>query len=627
MGKIVGVDLGTTFSAIAIRVGSETKVIANSEGSNTTPSVVAFDDNGRTVGRAAKGQAATNPTRTIASAKRFIGRTHNEVSDEEKLVHYKIVGEQHELVQIDIDGKHYHVPEISAMILQDLKRSAEAYLGEKVTGAVITVPAYFNNAQRQATKEAGQIAGFDVKAIINEPTAAALAYGLDKKTNEKIFIADIGGGTSDCTCLHVCDGVFEVLSTAGDGHLGGDDWDRILVDHVADEFQKAQGFDIRTDPMALQRLMEACEKAKCDLSSTPQATINLPYITAVGGTPKHLSTTITRAKFEAICEPLFERLRKPIMQALADSGLMAAQINEVVLVGGSTRMPKIQDICREIFGREPNKSVNPDEVVAVGAAIHGAVLGGDITDIVLLDVTSLSLGVETMGGLMTVLVPRNTTIPYSKTEVFSTASDNQPAVDIHVLQGERRLSNANRTIGRFQLSGIPLAARGTPQIEVKFDVDVNGIISVTAKDKNSGKEQKVEITHGSGLPQEEIDRMVKDAAANEAEEKVKALTIEARNSADTLVYFAEKFMRENTMTLTADTMQAVKTNIDALKVVLDKYGTKPEIDDAVANAEIALKRMQEEVHNKNQQPKAAANPAPVAPRAPMATGIPEGDAF
>ncbi len=619
MSKIVGIDLGTTCSVVACADGNKVTVISNSEGSKTTPSVVAFDDNGRHVGRPAKGQAATNPKRTIASAKRFIGRRHDEVNAEQKLVQYSIVGEPHELVQIEVDGKRYHVPEISAMILQDLKRSAEAYLGEPVTAAVITVPAYFNSAQREATKEAGRIAGLDVKAIINEPTAAALAYGLEKRCNEKIIVIDIGGGTADKTVLSVGDGVFEVLATAGDGHLGGDDWDRVILDYVADEFKQSNGFDIRSDAMALQRLVEACEKAKCDLSVATQATISLPYITAVNGIPKHLSTTITRAKFEQISDHLFERVKVPMMQALKDSGLRADQINEVVLVGGSTRIPKIQQICREIFGREPNKSVNPDEAVAIGAAIHGAVLSGGITDIVLLDVTSLSLGVETMGGLMTPLIQRNTTIPCSKSEVFSTASDNQPAVDIHVLQGERKLAASNRTIGRFQLTGIPPAPRGNPQIEVKFDIDVNGIISVTAKDKGSGKEHNVSITGGSGLKKEDIDRMIKEAAANEAEEVEKTEVIEARNSADDLVYYGEKFLKENISVLKSETMQSFKTSIEVLRDVLSRYGAKAEIISSTNSAEIALKRMQEEALRPQPKQAQAVPSMPVMP----SPGMPE----
>ena len=630
MGKIIGIDLGTTNSVVAIHEGKETKVIVNAEGSRLTPSVVGFTDDGRLVGRAARSQAVTNPQRTVYSIKRFMGRRHREVAAEEKIVPYKVVGGEDELVQVDVDGKRYYPPEISAMILQDLKKSAEAYLGQTVTEAVITVPAYFNDSQRQATKEAGKIAGLDVKRIINEPTAAALAYGLEKKKNEKIAVFDLGGGTFDISVLDVGEGVFEVLATNGDTHLGGDDWDRVLVDFVADEFRKTAGVDLRKDPMALQRLTEACEKAKCDLSTMPQTTINLPYITADKSGPKHLQQTITRAKFEDLCDNLFERMRQPVLSCLKDAGVKPTDIDEVVLVGGATRMPRTQAICKEIFqGKEPHKGVNPDEVVAVGAAIQAAVLAGEVQDIVLLDVTPLSLGVETLGGVMTVLIPRNTTIPTRKAEVFSTATDNQPAVDIHVLQGERRMAGDNRTLGRFQLAGIPPAPRGVPQIEVTFDIDANGILNVSARDKATNKEQKIEIKASSGLDKSDVERMVREATQHESDDKKKAELVEARNKADQMCYQTEKFLKEHGTKVPAGVRDRAEAAVKEVREVLkDDNIDKGKLDRAVASLEAASHKVAEEVYKttaeSNAPPKADGAEAAQS-RAGKKGGSTEGD--
>ncbi|MBL8830684.1 MAG: molecular chaperone DnaK [Planctomycetaceae bacterium] len=545
--KIIGIDLGTTNSVVAVMEGSEVKVIPNPEGNRLTPSVVAFNDKGETlVGEPAKRQAVTNPTRTIYSIKRFMGRRHNEVASEETMVPYKVVGGSDEYVKVAIGDRHHTPPEISAKVLRKLKESAEAYLGHKVNKAVITVPAYFNDAQRQATKDAGQVAGLEVARIINEPTAAAMAYGLEKKKDEKIVVFDLGGGTFDVSVLDVTsDGVFQVISTNGDTHLGGDDFDQCLINYVADEFKKENTIDLRKDTMALQRLQEACEKAKKELSSQQSTDINLPFITADANGPKHLQLNITRSKFEQLSDALIERCRGPVLQAMKDAKLQPSQIDEVVLVGGSTRVPKVQEMVKKIFGKEPHKGVNPDEVVAIGAAIQGGVLAGEVTDVLLLDVTPLSLGIETLGGIMTKLVERNTTIPTEKKQVFSTADDNQTAVTVKVFQGEREMANDNRLLGMFNLEGIPPAPRGMPQIEVKFDIDANGILNVSAKELKSGKEQTVRIEQSSGLTETEIERMRKDAEAHAAEDKQKRELAESRNQVESMCFQLEKLMKEN----------------------------------------------------------------------------------
>lgn len=546
MSKTIGIDLGTTNSVVAVMEAGAPKVLINSSGNRTTPSIVAFTDKDeRLVGQPARQQQITNPKGTIFSIKRFMGRRHSEVESEQKMVPYEVTGGADELVKVHVKGKDYTPQEISAMVLQNLKKTAEDYLGEKVTKAVITVPAYFNDSQRQATKEAGEIAGLQVDRIINEPTAAALAYGLDKKTNEKIAVFDLGGGTFDVSVLDVGDGVFEVLATNGDGHLGGDDWDQALIDFLADEFKKSDGIDLRNDAMALQRLKEAAEKAKMELSNGQETTVNLPFITATNEGPKHLMISITRTKFEQLCEKLFDRLRNPCETALRDAGLKAGEVDEVVLVGGSSRIPKVQALAEEIFGKEPNRSINPDEVVALGAAIQGGVLQGDVKDVLLLDVTPLSLGIETMGGVMTKLIEKNTTIPTSKKETFSTAADNQTEVTIHALQGEREFAKDNRTLGQFNLADIPPAPRGMPQIEVEFALDANGILNVVATDKGTGKTQNIEIKGSSGLDEAEIEKMKADAEANAEADKAKRELVDLKNQAEAVVHGTNKQLEEH----------------------------------------------------------------------------------